>query len=325
MIMHNLTKVLHVLTLACVALASNAFGETSASGTNRPLVVVVPWGNGGALDSIARSIAPSLEKQLKQKVMILNLAGDGSKEGHAAIQNAPADSNIIGLVTLDSALRSGTTPATSLQGLQPLVQLTSITPAIVLSTKSPFKSTRELIQFAQSNPGKLKASGSGDGGPWHLALLGLLKANGLSANAITWIPSNGAGPALNDLSVGALDLVVLPPSLANPIVQQGNAKVLSLLRTSRIASIPSVPTAAQDGSAPFEFVYWAGFVAPSSTSPAEVARLRGALLAAVADASFANTLRTGETFEADGADSSVFNARISASLQQLDSLTKMRQ
>ena len=92
----------------------------------------------------------------------------------------------------------------------PLALMNEDPPGVQVSGSSPYKTVKELADAIKAAPvGKMKASGTGQGGIWHLALVGWLKAMGLAANHVAWVPSNGAAPAMQDLAAGGLDLVHL--------------------------------------------------------------------------------------------------------------------
>ena len=68
-----------------------------------------------------------------------------------------------------------------------------------MRSDSPYKSVKELLAAIKANPGKMKASGTGEGGIWHLAIAGLLKDQGIDRSALRWVPSSGAESALQDM------------------------------------------------------------------------------------------------------------------------------
>src|SRR5690606_21784815 len=79
--------------------------------------------------------------------------------------------------------------------------------AIFVRTDSPIKDAQQLLDTVKANPGKLKASGTGQGGIWHLGLAGMLVESKLAGDAVTWVPSQGAAPGLQDLAAGGVDMV----------------------------------------------------------------------------------------------------------------------
>ena len=94
-----------------------------------------------------------------------------------------------------------------------------------MNASSPYKTVKELADAIKAAPpGKMKASGTGQGGIWHLALVGWMKAMGLPANQVGWVPSNGAAPAMQDLAAGGLDMTTCSIPEARAIIEAGKAR-----------------------------------------------------------------------------------------------------
>ena len=112
----------------------------------------------------------------------------------------------------------------------PLALMNEDPPGVSVSPARPHKTVKELADAIKASPvGKLKASGTGQGGIWHLALVGWLKAMGLAANHVAWVPSNGAAPAMQDLAAGGLDLGTCSVPEARAIIEAGKARALAVM------------------------------------------------------------------------------------------------
>src|SRR5882672_11370658 len=192
-----------ILALLLVAIATTA----QAQYPQRPVQLIVPWGAGGGTDATARILAALLEKELKQPFNVVNRTGGSGVVGHDAIAKAPADGYTIGLITVEIAMmhHQGLTALTSTD-YTPIGLVNADPSGIVVRTESPYKNVKELIAAIKANPGKMKASGTGQGGIWHLAIAGLLKDQGVDPNALPWVPSNGAAPGMQDLVAGGVDV-----------------------------------------------------------------------------------------------------------------------
>src|ERR1700704_2643701 len=166
-------------------------GAAQAVYPERPITLIVPWGAGGGTDATARIIAALMEKELGQPINVVNRTGGSGVVGHQAIASSPADGYTIGLITVEITMMHHV-------GLTQLkhtdytpIGLVNADPAGVnVRADSPYKSMKDLLQAIKSNPGKMKASGTGQGGIWHLAIAGLLKDQGIDPNEIPWVPSN---------------------------------------------------------------------------------------------------------------------------------------
>src|SRR3989442_8895329 len=135
-------------------------------------------------------------------------------------------------------------------GLTPLtykdytpVGLVNADPAgIHVRADSPYKSTKDLIAAIKASPGKLKASGTGQGGIWHLAIAGMLKDLKVDPASVPWVPSNGAAPGLQDLVAGGVQIAPVSLPEARSMIDAGKVKSLAVMADKPSALYPNVPT-----------------------------------------------------------------------------------
>src|SRR5918992_2213892 len=206
--------------------ATSAFAQYPA----RPVQVIVPWGAGGGTDATARIIATLLEKELKQPFNVVNRTGGSGVVGHDAIAKAAPDGYTIGMITVEITMMHHV-------GLTPLkhtdftpIGLVNADPAgINVRVDAPYKSVKDLLGAIKANPGKLKASGTGQGGIWHLAIAGLLKDQGIEPSALPWVPSQGAAPGLQDLVAGGGGGGPCPVPPAPPLIDGGEVGALAIM------------------------------------------------------------------------------------------------
>jgi tripartite-type tricarboxylate transporter receptor subunit TctC len=126
-------------------------------------------------------------------------------------------------------------------------------------------------------PGRFKASGTGQGGIWHLALVGWMQAMGLPANQVTWSPSNGAAPAMQDLVAGSIDLTTCSVPEARATIEAGQARSLAIMAHARNPSFPDVPTLKEALGVDYSTSSWRGIGGPKGLPPDIATRLTGAL------------------------------------------------
>src|SRR5204863_7678804 len=196
----------------------------------RPVQLIVPWGAGGGTDATARIIAALLEKELKQPFNVVNRTGGSGVVGHDAIARAPADGYTIGLITVEITMMHHV-GLTQLKHTDytPIGLVNADPAAINVRSDSPYKSVKDLLAAIKANPGKMKASGTGQGGIWHLAIAGLLKEQGIDPNALPWVPSNGAAPGMQDMIAGGVDVVPCSIPEARRMIDAGKARALAIL------------------------------------------------------------------------------------------------
>ena len=136
---------------------------------------------------------------------------------------------------------------------------------------SPYKTVKELADAIKAAPpGKLKASGTGQGGIWHLALVGWLQAMGLKPDHVAWVPSNGAAPAMQDLAAGGLDIVTCSVPEARALIEAGKARSLAVMAHERNPAFPNVPTLKEEMGIDYATGAWRGFAGPKGL-PADIA------------------------------------------------------
>src|SRR6478735_3858976 len=221
---------------AAGAVAALGVGSARAQAwPNRPVTVVVPWGAGGGTDATARIVAALLEKELGQPFNVVNRTGGSGVVGHSAIATAAPDGYTIGMLTVEISMMhwQGLTELGP-KSYTPLALMNEDPPGIQVSSSSPYKTVKELADAIKASPaGKMKASGTGQGGIWHLALVGWLQAMGLPPNHVAWVPSNGAAPAMQDLAAGGLDLTTCSVPEARAIIEAGKARSLAITAPER--------------------------------------------------------------------------------------------
>ena len=179
---------------------------------------------------MARILASLLEKQLGQPVTVVNRTGGSGVVGHAAIASAPADGYTIGLATVEI----GTMHWQGLTGLSGAsctpIGLVNADPAgIQVRADSSYKTVGDLLAVIKANPGKFKASGTGQGGVWHLAIAGLLREQKIDPAALPWVPSNGAAPGLQDMVVGGVEVVPVSLPEARSLIDAGKVRSLAIM------------------------------------------------------------------------------------------------
>jgi tripartite-type tricarboxylate transporter receptor subunit TctC len=152
----------------------------------------------------------------------------------------------------------------------PLALMNEDPPGIQVNVGSPYKTVKDLADAIKAAPaGKLKASGTGQGGIWHLALIGWLVAMGLKPNHVAWVPSNGAAPAMQDLAAGGLDIVTCSVPEARTMIEAGKAKSLAIMAPERNPQFKDVPTLKEGLGIDYATGAWRGIAAPKGV-PADI-------------------------------------------------------
>ena len=258
------------MSRAVLALALTLFaGIAAAAYPERPITLIVPWAAGGGTDATARIIGTLLEKELGQPVNVVNRTGGSGVVGHSAIASAAPDGYTIGILTVEIGMMhwQGLTELTGASYTP--IGLVNVDPAgLCVAADSPYKTASDLIAAIKANPGKLKASGTGQGGIWHLALAGMLRDLKIDTASVPWVPSNGAAPGLQDMVAGGVQIAPVSPPEARSLIDAGKVRLLAVMADKPIAMYPSVPTLKAATGSGWTLGVWRGIGAPKNI-PAE--------------------------------------------------------
>lgn len=248
---------------AVLALGATALPAAAQNYPTRPITLIVPWGAGGGTDATARIIGSLMEKDLGQPVNVVNRTGGSGVVGHAAIAAAQPDGYTIGLATVEIGMMHW-------QGLTQLsgasytpIGLVNADPAgIQVRADAPYKTVNDLLAAVKANPGKFKASGTGQGGIWHLALAGMLRDLKMDPASVPWVPSNGAAPGLQDMVAGGIEIAPVSLPEARSLIDAGKVKSLAIMNDKPSALYPNVPTLKSATGSDWTMAAWRGIVAP---------------------------------------------------------------
>jgi len=261
--MKSMSRAVLALALTLVA------GVAAAAYPDRPITLIVPWAAGGGTDATARIIGTLLEKELGQPVNVVNRTGGSGVVGHSAIASAAPDGYTIGVLTVEIGMMhwQGLTELTGASYTP--IGLVNVDPAgLSVAADSPYKTANDLIAAIKANPGKLKASGTGQGGIWHLALAGMLRDMKIDPAAVPWVPSNGAAPGLQDMVAGGVQIAPVSPPEARSLIDAGKVRLLAVMADKPIAMYPNVPTLKAATGSGWTLGVWRGIGAPKNI-PAE--------------------------------------------------------
>jgi len=239
-----LKKLMPCLTAMALAVASLMAAPAQAAYPERPITLIVPWGAGGGTDAVARILAALLEKDLQQPVNVVNRTGGSGVVGHSAIAQATADGYTIGLVTVEIAMmRHVGLTELSFKDYTVIGQVNIDPGGVMVSADSPYKSAKDLLAAIKEKPaGTFKASGTGQGGIWHLGLAGWLLSEGVDAAKVPWVPSQGAAPGLRDMVAGGVDLVTASLAEGRALIEAGRVRALANMDEKRLNIFPDAPT-----------------------------------------------------------------------------------
>jgi tripartite-type tricarboxylate transporter receptor subunit TctC len=273
--MRRLRVVEFCLAIVLSLVAAPAF----AAWPERPVTIIVPWGAGGAADQLARILGSHLEQEFKVPFNVVNRTGGSGAVGHSAIAQARPDGYTIGLGTVEITMMHW-------QNLAPMTYKDLTTFAIIntdagglmVRADSPYKTAKELIEDVKAKPAKaLKASGTGQGGIWHLGLVGWLIAEKIDPAKVPWVPSQGSAPAMNDLLAGGVDFVTASLPEGRALIDAGRVRALANMDSTRLWLYPDAPTLKEATGTDWTILTWRGVFGPKGIPQEVVDRLVAAL------------------------------------------------
>ncbi|WP_353201730.1 tripartite tricarboxylate transporter substrate binding protein [Polynucleobacter sp.] len=259
----------------------NAQNKEIASYPNKPIRIINPLATGGAVDTMARMLAPSLQEILGQPIVIESKPGAGGTIGSNFVAKSAPDGYTILMVYDTFAVNPHVyknLPFDSFKDLAPVTELVKIPLVVVAGNKLPANNLRELTDLSKSKTNGINFSSGGAGSSGHLAAE-LLKTNlGID---MTHVPYKGGGPAMTATIGGETDITILGAVITVPQIKGGNLKALAVLGKKRTPALPQVATASEQGLTNFDVSSWVGVLVPAGTPAPIVDKINNAFAQAL--------------------------------------------
>ncbi len=244
---------------------------------SKPVKVVVAFPPGGTSDVMARMLADELSKSLKQPFVVENIGGAGGTIGVERALKLPADGyTLIQTGVGQSAVAHGLDPNLRYNSMSDFIHLSQVHSGpnvLVVHPSTPYKTIKDIVDYAKKNPGKLDygfihaASG-------HMAMELFKQTAGLE---LTGIPYKGGGPMLIDLLAGVIPVMFTNGDAALTHVRAGKMRAIAVSSAARDSLYPDVPTIAESGYKGFEALSWSGMSVAKGTPQAVVDKLEAAI------------------------------------------------
>jgi tripartite-type tricarboxylate transporter receptor subunit TctC len=257
---------------ACASVTSVA--ASADSYPSKPITIVVPSAPAGSTDIMARLVGEQLQRAMGQAVVVDNKPGASGNIGTEAVARAAPDGYTllmqysgyhVGNPSLFPQIKWSPT-----KDFAPVAMVMRAPHVIAVSGTLPVNSAKELIEYGKKKKGGLFFASSGNGSIQHIA--GELLSRQIK-QPMTHVPYKGAGPAINDLIAGNVDVfITTPPSVIGHFAG-GKIKALAYTGTKRHPSMPNVPTSTEAGLPGYEVESWFAVFAPAKTPPDIVGRL----------------------------------------------------
>ncbi len=263
-----------VLIASALAAASlgNALAEPWPA---KPVNIVVPFPAGGGTDAFARPLFALMSKNSGKQFVIDNKGGAGGTLGAGVASRAAPDGYNFFMGAVHHAIAPAMYPKLDYNiesDFVPVGLISSVPQVIVVNPQRvPVQDLKGLLEFLRKNPAKLNYGSAGNGTSHHLAGE-LFKLQ--TQTFITHIPYRGAGPALQDLIAGQVDLMFDGLGSSAVHIKNGRIKALAVASDKRAPGFPDVPSSTEAGVPSYQVATWYGLWAPKGTPPALVTAMQ---------------------------------------------------
>jgi tripartite-type tricarboxylate transporter receptor subunit TctC len=285
-----------VLVILMVVVAGSASADEPFP--TRPITLVNPFPPGGQADLTGRPLAASLERILKQPVVLVSKPGASGAVGMQSVAVAKPDGYTI-LITVPAISTIpevdklfGRAPTYTRDQLAPLARINADPTIVVVHSETPWRNAKELLEEVKRRPGEIVFSSSGIYGASHVPMEMLLQAAG--GLKMRHLPTTGGGPATTAVLGGHAQLWCSPPGVASPHIKSGKLRPLAVTGATRHPNFPDLPTLKELGY-DVEYYLWIGLFAPKNTPGSAMKALREAVRQAVDDPAFKNAMEKIQT------------------------------
>ena len=270
-----------VLVIAALAAAARADAQTYPS---RPISMVVPYSAGGPTDTIARIMAERMRVPLGQMVIVENVTGAAGTIGVGKVARAAPDGYTISIGHWGTHVVNGAIYALTydvLTDFEPVAMIATNQQIIVSKKAVPARDLQGLIAWLKANSATATQGTAGHGSGSHLSGVYFQSITGAR---FQFVPYRGAGPAMQDLVAGQVDLMIDQAANSLPQVRAGTIKAYAVTDKVRLATAPDIPTVDEAGVPGLHIAIWHALWMPKGTPKAIIDKLNAAVVETLADA-----------------------------------------
>jgi tripartite-type tricarboxylate transporter receptor subunit TctC len=251
-----------IYLLGSILLITAGWGAAQEKFPTRPINIIIPWAPGGGGTLNAQTLQPYMEKQLGVGIVIVNKTGGAGTIAWNYVANSQPDGYTVGIVNPSLVVTVYTTKTgVSYKKFDPIIYTVGVPAGVVVRTEAPWRTFKEFIDYAKSNPGKVQMANSGHAAMYHIGIVGIEMATGAK---FTHIPYKGSAPCITALLGGHVDASLIEISTLLPYIEAKKFRVLAVSSPTRNFALPDVPTFKEHGF-DLDVGTWYGYVAPKGT------------------------------------------------------------
>jgi tripartite-type tricarboxylate transporter receptor subunit TctC len=266
------------IVLALAFVVGSSVTAKAQTYPNKPIKLVVPFGPGGPTDVAARVVSQILPSALGQSVVIENRPGAGGSTGTRSVATAEPDGYTL-LIGTSATL--GVVPALMknpgydpIKSFVPVAKVSDSTTILIVHPNFPANNIRELVSYANANPGKLSYASAGAGNQTHLAAELLVARAGIKA---VHVPYKSGAEMVTAVLGEQVQMGFPDISILLGLLNEKKLKALAVTSGARHPQLPDVPTMAESGIADYVTTFWTGVIVPAGTPPSIVETLNAAI------------------------------------------------
>ena len=236
--------------------------------------LIVGYPPGQSVDVVARLLVDRLGPVLGRTLIVENMPGQSGSVALGAVARMPAGGSAL---TLSASAALAGNPFLynnvrydSVRDFEPIGLVYDAPLILMVNSKLPIESFRELVAYVKAHPGAINYSSPGNGSVSHLAMTELMRRTGI---AMTHVPYVGAAKSLTDLAAGEVQVSFDAYAAAQPFLAGGKVRAIAVSSSERLSAAPSIPTLSESGLDGFDLVPWVGLLAPAGTPAHTVEKL----------------------------------------------------
>jgi tripartite-type tricarboxylate transporter receptor subunit TctC len=285
--MHIASRMLRLVALPLLFMCAGTHAQKDVG------KVIVGYPPGQSVDVVARLLVERLGPALGRTLIVENMPGQSGSVALAAVARMPADGSI---VTLSASAALAGNPFLykqvrydSVRDFEPIGLVYDAPLVLMVNSKLPIESFRQLVDHAKANPGAINYSSPGNGSVSHLAMTELMRRTGIT---MAHVPYVGAAKSLTDLAAGEVQVSFDAYAGAQPFLAGGKVRAIAVSSSERLSALPSIPTLSESGLDGFDLVPWVGMLAPAGTPAPTVEKLSQELSRIVRSSEFSQRIVT---------------------------------
>jgi len=262
-----------VLGFACITsllLGQSVFAQTYPDKTIR---LIVPYGTGGGVDVVARTVADYISNKMGKTVVVENKAGAGGNVGSGFVVKSDPDGYTLLVASNSNAVNNSlykNMTYDASKDLTPITLIGTVPMVLLVSPTVAATSVTQVVALARAKPGSLNVGSGGSGTGEHLAFEMFKRQNNIDAQHV---PYRGGTAVYTDLMGGQIQLFFNNQLGASPYIRSGQLKAVGLTGDQRSAQFPNLPTFAEQGFKDFKAFVWWGIMGPAGIAPERLAEI----------------------------------------------------